>query len=332
VAQTFGTDHHELVIDHNLWETLDGLTRILDEPFADSSVIPTYHVSRMTRRHVTVALSGDGGDEIFAGYNWYVSHYRRRYLDLIPGWAGSIYRKVVYPLLPRSIRGRKLAYNIVLNARDRFVDSVSMFPNRELGLLSGDFLNSVSQPPERVLQHYFDEAPAMDLVSRMQYADVKTYMTADVLTKVDRMSMAASLEVRSPLLDHVWVELVTALPLKMKFRNGSGKYLLRRLAERLGVPRDVLNRPKQGFSLPLVHWMRSEMKKDVTSLLLEQRTLQRGYFRRSAVERLLREHAGGHRDYSAIIWQLLVFELWHRNYLEYFAHNAGSALPHTAIR
>jgi asparagine synthase (glutamine-hydrolysing) len=130
------------------------------------------------------------------------------------------------------------------------------------------------------------------------------------------MSMANSLEVRAPLLDHIFVEFAARLPLRMKIRKGIRKYLLRILAARLGVPREILRRPKTGFALPLVHWIRSELKDEVPSLLLEPRTLQRGYFRRGPIERLLREHRQALRDHSQIIWQLLVFELWHRNFLE----------------
>jgi asparagine synthase (glutamine-hydrolysing) len=319
VAQTFGTEHHELMVEPDLWETLQSLTRIMDEPFADSSIIPTYHVSRLARQFVTVVLSGDGGDELFAGYDGYAAHLQRQGLDLLPKAACNLYRRAIFPLLPSSIRRRKLAYNIALSARDRYIDGVCYISthDRELTPLSADFINDVAdQHPESVMQSHFDEAPASELLSRMQYTDIKTYLAADILTKVDRMSMAASLECRAPLLDHVLVEFAATLPVRMKIRGNTRKYILRKLAERLGVPREVLYRPKQGFALPLVHWMRSEMREAITSLLLEGRTLQRGYLRRTAIERILSEHHSGRRDHSAIIWQMLVFELWHRNFLE----------------
>lgn len=320
VAKRFGTDHHELIVDADLWSTLEKLSAIVDEPFADSSMIPTYHVSRMARKHVTVVLSGDGGDELFAGYDSYLTHYARRHLDMIPAWMASPYHKLVYPLLPAKLRNRKLAYNFVLKSRERFVSgrgSLAVY-DPQLTILSPEFLRSIagSDPAGTLTRRYYDSAPATDLVSRMQYADIKTYMTADILTKVDRMSMACSLEVRCPLLDHVFVELAAKLPLSMKIRNGTGKYLLRRLAEKLGVPRDALYRPKQGFALPLKHWMRTELKDDITAMLLEPRTLQRGYFQKTGIERMLGEHHRGERDHSSALWQLLTFELWHRNYFE----------------
>jgi asparagine synthase (glutamine-hydrolysing) len=320
VAERFKTDHHELLVEADLWGTLEELTGILDEPFADSSIIPTYHAARIARRYVTVALSGDGGDELFAGYDSYLVHYRRRHLDLLPSWIAPAYHRLVYPHLPVRVRSRKLAYNFVLNARDRFVNSRAVLQSydEELSILSPEFRQSIIgfEPAATTARQYYDHAPATDTVSRMQYTDIKTYLTADVLTKVDRMSMACSLEIRSPLLDHVFAEQAVSLPLNLKIRNGTRKYLLRCLAKKLDVPAQALNRPKQGFSLPLTHWMRSELRSEITSILLEARTLQRGYFRRSAVEKLLREHHRGDRDHSASLWQLLVFELWHRNYLE----------------
>ena len=208
----------------------------------------------------------------------------------------------------------------MLSARERFISGRASLPayDPELTVLAPEFVHLVSDGEQigSLTRQYYDKAPASDLVSRLQYADIKTYLTADVLTKVDRMSMACSLEVRCPLLDHVFVELAAKLPFSMKLRNGTRKYLLRRLAEKLGVPREVLNRPKQGFALPLVHWMRAELKNDITALLLEPRTLQRGYFRKTAIERMLKEHHRSERDHSAALWQLLAFELWHRNYLE----------------
>ena len=320
VAQRFGTKHHELVVEPNIMGTLEGLTRTLEEPFADSSMIPTYHVCQMARQHVTVALSGDGGDELFAGYDRYRINYRRKYFDIIPSTIGNWYRERVYPRLPRGLWGRRFSYNITLSQRERYLDRPTFLPalDREFSILSEDFraFAKHSADPWDTFRNYYQSAPAGDLLSRMQYLDAKTYLAGDILTKVDRMSMATSLEARVPILDHMFVEWATGLAPQWKLRGNKQKYILKKLAERVGVPREVLYRPKQGFALPLDHWFRTELKKELLGILLEKRTLQRGYLRERAVRQLLDAHLCGRRDHKGSIWLLLIFELWHRNFLE----------------
>jgi asparagine synthase (glutamine-hydrolysing) len=320
VAQKFGTDHHELVLEPNFEETLDTLTRSLEEPFADSSMLPTYFVSKMAREHVTVALAGDAGDELFGGYDRYQTTLSRRIFDVIPDSLGRFYRNHIYPRIPETVRGRKFAYNVTLPWRERYLDDISFLPalDRERSLFSDGFRHIAAncQNPLDIFRGYFDRAPATDALSQLLYLDTKTYLTGDILVKVDRMSMLCSLEVRAPFLDHVFAEWVAGLPAHWKLRSGKQKYILKKLAERVGVPREVLYRPKRGFSLPLVHWMRHELKEELTRLLLEPRTLQRGYFDPQALRNLLDEHFRGQRDRSSVLWGLLVFELWHRNFLE----------------
>jgi asparagine synthase (glutamine-hydrolysing) len=320
VAERFGTNHNEFIVDPDFSETLDKLTHMLEEPFADSSILPTYHVSRLARQHVTVALSGDGGDELYAGYDRYQMNLRRRVFEKIPDWVGRAYRNYVYSHLPRGARGRKFVYNISLGTRDRYIDSVSYLPPdlRERFIFSGDFLDFAASraSPAELFRNYYDRAPADDELSRMQYLDTKTYLPADVLTKVDRMSMATSLEVRCPLLDHEFVEWSASLAPHWKLRMGQSKYALKKLAERLGVPTLAINRPKQGFAMPLVHWFRKELKSGIGCILLEPRSLARGYFNPSGVRAMLEEHWQGRRDNSGSLWILLMFELWHRNYLD----------------
>lgn len=319
VAEKFGTDHHELIVEPDVLETVQTLTSSLEEPFGDSSMLPTYFVSCLARKHVTVALSGDGGDEIFAGYDRYSIHLRRQIFERIPKWARHFYRNQVYPRLPTDMRGKKFSYNVSLPWRERYIDGISFVPafERDMPLLSDDFRTVLSESggPAEVMYKYFDSAPADDPVSQMLYVDTKTYMAADILTKVDRMSMLASLEVRVPILDQDFVEWATALPIDWKIRGGRQKYILRKLAERVGVPREVLYRPKKGFALPLVHWMRHELKELIMNVLLDPETMQRGYFEPRGVKQLLDEHFRGRRDHSGRIWRLLMFELWHRNYL-----------------
>jgi len=333
VAKHFGTEHHELVLEPDVLETVETLTSSLEEPFGDSSMLPTYYVSCMARKHVTVALSGDGGDEIFAGYDRYGIHLRRQVFERIPRWAWRIYRERVYPRLPQNMRGRKFSYNVSLPWRERYVDGISFVPSfeRDMTLLSNEFRDVLRTGgnPENVMYRYFDQAPAKDPVSQMLYVDTKTYMVADILTKVDRMSMATSLEVRVPILDHLFVEWATGLPAEWKLRGGQQKYILRKLAERVGVPREALYRPKQGFAMPLVHWIRNELKDLIMTVLLEPRTLQRGYFNPESVRRLLDEHFRGRRDHAHEIWRLLIFELWHRNFLEKIRTTEWGAKPYS---
>jgi asparagine synthase (glutamine-hydrolysing) len=227
--------------------------------------------------------------------------------------------------------GKNLAWNASLSARDRYLDDVSYLPalHRERSLFSKDFLNRCSQLPDPLAQwqRCYDEAPAHDSLSRLLYLDTKTYLTADILAKVDRMSMATSLEVRVPMLDHEFVEWVAALPVDWKFRTGTRKFILKKLAERLGIPPSLLHRRKQGFQLPLVDWMRDSMKDQFLRVLLEPRTLQRGYFKPEAVRALIDEHTRERRNRSGILWRMLVLELWHRNFMEAGAARGTTAPP-----
>jgi len=315
VAQKFGTDHHELILEPDVMQTVETLTRSLEEPFGDSSMLPTYYISCLARKHVTVALSGDGGDEAFAGYERYRIHLEDRSHGWIPPWAGRWYRDQVHSWIPRSVPGRSLAYSISLPWQDRYTEGVSFQPfQRQMGVLSDDFVGN--SEPLKIFRAFLDEAPAADPLGRVLYLDSKTYLPGDILTKVDRMSMLTSLEVRVPMLDHIFLEWVTGLDSKWKMRGTSQKYILRKLAERVGVPREVLYRRKQGFALPLVHWIRNELKDLILTVMLEPRTLERGYFNPQGVRRLLYEHFTERRDHSARIWRLLMFELWHRNFLE----------------
>ena len=333
VAEKFATDHHELTVESDVLETVETLTASMDEPFGDSSMLPTYYVSCLARKHVKVALSGDGGDEIFGGYDRYPVHLRRKNFERIPHWARRFYREKIYPLLPEDMRGKKFSYNVSLPWQERYIDSISYLPSfdRDIKLLSDDFRKILlaGENPEAVMLGHFADAKATDPVSRLLYLDTKTYMVGDVLTKVDRMSMATSLEVRVPLLDHTFVEWATGLPSSWKMRGLQQKYILRKLAERIGVPQAALNRPKQGFALPLVHWIRNDLKDLIISVLLDSRSLHRGYFRPEGIRRMLDEHFRQRRDHSHGIWRLLIFELWHRNFLENIRAKAWGAEPYT---
>jgi asparagine synthase (glutamine-hydrolysing) len=326
VAQKFGTDHHEMVFEPDLVDTVEMLTHHLEEPFGDSSMLPTYFISCLARKHVKVALSGDGGDEAFGGYDRYRIHLEDRSYKWIPKWAGLWYRELIHPMIPYHVPGRNLAYSISLPWQERYTEGVSLQSfQREMGILSQDFVRS-DRNPLQSFREYLDKAPATDPLSRVLYLDSKTYLPGDILTKVDRMSMATSLEARVPLLDHVFLEWVTALGPQWKMPKGEQKFILKKLAARVGVPSEVLNRPKQGFALPLGTWMCGELKELVSTTLLDAQTLQRGYFQPSGVKRMLDEHLQGRRDHSARLWRLLIFELWYRNFLKNIGQSNTAAM------
>ncbi len=320
VAQKFATEHHELVLDPDVIGTVDFLTSSLEEPFADHTALPLFFLCQLARQHVTVALSGDGGDELFAGYDRYRIVFQRSFFERVPAWLRRGYREYVFPLLPRGMYGRRFSYNISLGWRERYVDALAFVPSfeRDMPLLSPQFRAATadSPDPQDLMLSYFNQGPNRDPVSQVLYLDTKTYLAGDILTYVDRISMANSLEVRAPLLDHVFVEWVTRLAPQWKLRGNEQKYILKKLAERVGVPKEALYRHKQGFTMPLVHWIRHELKDLIRTVLLEPRTLQRGYFDRKAIEHLLQEHFSGRRNEPGRIWRLLIFELWHRNFVE----------------
>jgi asparagine synthase (glutamine-hydrolysing) len=320
VAQHFGTEHHELFVEPQIEETVQLLTHSLEEPFGDSSMVPTYHVCHLARQHVTVALAGDGGDELFAGYERYKKYLRRRWLRVFPPAIDELYREQIHPRIPTEWRGSRFLYNVSLPCHERYLDEISVLPAalRERSIFAKDFLYWADRQPSpyNLFRNYLINSPASDPLSRVQYLDAKTYLPGDILTKVDRMSMATSLEVRAPFLDHMFAEWAAELSPRWKMRFGELKYILKKLAERVGVPKQVLYRRKQGFSLPLVHWLRQEPSPALLEILLEPKTIQRGYLSQDGLRRRIREHRQGLRDRSWELWHLLIFELWHRNFLE----------------
>ena len=334
VAEKFGTEHHELLLEPDVVGTVEKLTSSLEEPFGDSSMLPTYFVSCLARKHVTVALSGDGGDELFAGYDRYRIHAQRQIFEKIPAPLREFYRERVFPMLPRNLRGRKFSYNVSLPWQERYADSVCFVAafERDTPLLTPEFRAVIAEsgdPLEIILQR-FKQVATQDPLSQMLFVDTKTYLVEDILTKVDRMSMLTSLEVRAPILDHLFVEWVTGLAPHWKMRGAKQKYIFRKLAERVGVPREVLFRRKQGFALPLVHWLRHELKDLILAVLLDPATVQRGYFDMRGVRQLLDEHFSGRRNHSGRIWRLLIFELWHRNFLE-SSHRGSPGIAESSL-
>jgi asparagine synthase (glutamine-hydrolysing) len=320
-AESLGADHHERIVKADAAAVIEKLAWHYDEPFADSSAVPTYYVSRVAREFVTVALSGDGGDESFAGYRRYrfdVAENRVR--SLVPsalrrpvfGGMAAVYPKADW--LPQPLRAKTTLYNLSLDPALAYYNSVyGAMANERAALMGREVrahLNGYN-PFDVFLSHY-RRAGTDDLLSRVQYVDIKTYLTDDVLAKVDRASMAVSLEVRCPLLDHRVMELAARMPSSLKLRGQEGKYILKRAVRGL-LPDEVLTRRKQGFSIPLAEWLRGELR-EITASALFDSSAQDEILDRSRVNHLWQQHQTGLRDYSRPLWTILMFRLWQRKF------------------
>jgi asparagine synthase (glutamine-hydrolysing) len=287
-----------------------------DEPFGDSSAVPTYYVSRMARQKVTVVLSGDGGDELFAGYNHYrmaldLDRWRALPRFLRKGLIGPVSRA-----LPISAKGKFLLHGMANLEEKQNWDAPEMYPPIKGDLFSAELARKLrGVEPAASSLRYWGAAPAGPSLSRMQYLDTKVYLPEDILMKVDRMSMANSLETRAPLLDYNIVEFAATIPRELQRKDGRGKYILRRALERL-LPAETLKKPKQGFAIPREKWFQGALKDYAWDTLTSKRFSERGLFKDGVVRLILKEHAEGARDYSMWIWCLLNFELWHRCFLD----------------
>ena len=318
VAKHCNTDHHELVVRPDAVRILPTLVRQCDEPFADPSMIPTYYLAEMARQHVTVCLSGDGGDESFAGYRRYRHAHRMRHYDIIPE---AIRRGLLSPL-SRALSGNRLWGRRLrlasLSAQDRYIEQMSYMRQEDRErLFSDDLKQSLSQelPAEDYLRSILESATGHDLPERLLYVDFHSYLPEDILVKVDRMSMLNSLEVRVPFLDHQLLEFVAGIPYDLKLRGATSKYILKEALRGL-LPDEILSREKHGFSVPIGEWFGGELYTFAQEILLDQRFASRGLFNRTRVEQLIREHREGIQDRSRAIYNLTVFELWCQTYLD----------------
>jgi asparagine synthase (glutamine-hydrolysing) len=316
VASQFGTDHFVRRVDTDDFGLLDTLAQVYDEPFADSSAIPTYRVCQLARTRVTVALSGDGGDEAFAGYRrykWFMTEQRVR--QLLPD---AIRRPVFgalgrwYPKLdraPKIFRAKATLEAIARDAVDGYFHGVSVAPDRvRLPLYSRDFLAALEgHRAVDVMREHARHSPTRDPLSLVQYLDFKTYLPGDILVKVDRASMAHSLEVRAPLLDYTYIDWVSGLSPGMKLRGTQGKYIFKKSLEPI-LPHDILYRPKMGFGVPLAEWLRGPLRERVRERLLGPRADQGGIFEPGSIRNLVAQHETGARDHSAVIWALLMLD------------------------
>lgn len=320
VAQQFGTEHYEHVVRPNALEVLNKLVWHYDEPFADSSAIPTYYVSQEARRHVTVALAGDGGDENFAGYPRYFSDVRENRLrGFLPArLRRSVFGPLgrIYPPLgwaPRYLRARVTFQNLARSPIEAYFNSVSIFrPDEKPQLFTPEVCAELrGYDSGDVLRDHYDHADTDDHLSRIQYVDMKTYLPDDILAKVDRASMAVSLEVRAPLLDHQLVETIARIPSSLKMANGKGKYIFKKAMASV-LPSEVLNRRKHGFSAPLDRWFREDLRDLAYDALF---TTKDGILNPAFLRKLWEEHQQGQGDRSAHLWTVLMFRKWRATFL-----------------
>ncbi len=322
VADQYHTTHHELTVKEDILENLEYIAGFFDEPFADQSLVPTYFVSQLAKTKVTVALAGDGGDENFAGYSKYsVDQVENNLRNKVPGFIRkNVFPPFVNPLQRSNIRS--------FNRAATLLDAMSKSPAQGFYLtntfmtdamwnrLANDELKREidGYHPSTQSVQFYNDVDAGDHLSRVLYTDIKTYLVGDILVKVDRMSMANSLEVRAPILDHRVVEYAASIPSSLKLQRKEKKYILKKAFERL-LPPDILYRKKMGFSVPLAHWLRNDLKTTAEEKLFLAENGLSNYFKPVEIKNIWLEHQQGIRDHSAALWSLLMFELWWQRYI-----------------
>jgi asparagine synthase (glutamine-hydrolysing) len=303
VARELGTKHTELIVRPDADALIEQVARTYDEPFGDSSALPTMMVCKLARQQVTVALSGDGGDELFGGYTRYAELEGRDSLR------SELARRLTRRLgrsLPHSAYGRNRLLDLARSRRGRYAATVA----QPLPITEGGVVPMAARDLEldNILNRWFEEAEGRDFLTQMTLVDLASYLPGDILTKVDRASMSVSLEARVPLLDHPLVEFAVGLPGRLKRRDGTGKWILREAIRGL-VPDSVFEQPKRGFGVPLGRWFRHDLSHRLDTLARPDRTVYE-YVDRDSVIRLIREHRSGRRDHSQMLWRVLVLDLW----------------------
>lgn len=324
IAKRYATDHYEFTVTPNALVVLPELVWAYGEPYADSSALPTYYVARETRRYVTVALNGDGGDEAFAGYERYLANRLVAYYEYLPAW---LREGLIAPLarrLPESTRRRAFwrrfkHFVLAMGATPerRYARWITLIDNEaKNGLYTLDFCAQMANIDSLTwLEQAYAAADSPDFLDRTLFADVITYLPDDLLVKVDIATMIHSLEGRSPFLDHHVAQFAARLPSGYKLRGLTSKYILKK-ALRDHLPKSILHRGKQGFALPIGRWFRHELRQVAYDVLLDPRTLARGIFDSRAVRTMLDEHVSGRINHRHRIWMLLVLELWFRTYID----------------
>ena len=314
VATRFRTEHHELTLGPDSLDRLEDLAWHLDEPFGDSSAIPTFMVSKLAAQSVKVVLSGDGGDELFAGYDKYLVEKRERGYTPLPALIRTVLGKIGRTM-PDGMRGRNLLRHMSLAGAERYLDACTLFRRDDMKKLFRPDVFELLAPyePWRAKAAYM-ESGDRHWLSNLQGLDVNNYLPLDILTKVDRMSMAHSIETRVPLLDHKLVEFAATIPPEMNLRGGTTKYVLKRAMKGI-LPERIINRPKKGFAVPLGYWFRGKLGSYVRDLLLGESARRRGFFNAPYIEDLIAQHERG-RNLDLQLWTLISFELWARVFLD----------------
>ncbi len=324
IAQRFGTDHHELIVKPDALEVLPALVRHYGEPYGDSSAIPTYYLSKMTREHVTVALSGDGGDECFAGYERYAAMRIAEGYSRLPSILKKGVLEPAIAALPaasatrsRYGRVRRLLGVMGQGRTERYLTLTCGFTEEIKGeLYTNEFrARTAEASPLTYMRPWFSGNGELDIVDRLMMADTSNYLPNDLLVKVDIASMAVSLEARAPFLDHHLMEFAASLPAGYRLRGLTTKFLLKRALKGL-LPDETLTRRKMGFGVPVGHWFRGELKGFLSDAILSEKALGRGYFKPGVVRRFVDQHTTGRRDYGPQLWTLLMLELWHREFID----------------
>ena len=329
VARHLDCVFHPQLASPQIESLLPTLAWHFDEPFADSSAVPTYYVSAAARSLVTVALSGDGGDELWAGYARHrVQWWRTRARNALRGAAPLA--AVAARALPLGVKGARVLRSLDVAPDEWYAaqHAYGLFePADKRALYTGDFAAAVRDAdPFAPFREAWGRCSSPDPVDRAMYVDFKTYLPDDIMTKVDRMSMAVSLEAREPLLDHKLLERAAAVPSSLKLKNGTSKYLLRRLLERR-LPRSILERKKQGFAAPIGHWLRGPLAEMTSELLADGRLAGRGLLRQAEVDRLWQEHRAGRGHHDHRLWQLVMLELWFRRFVDHEPEEITTTAP-----
>ena len=316
VAELFGTDHHERIVSSDQFGEIDRIAAIFDEPFADASALPTLRVCELAREHVTVALSGDGADEAFAGYRRQMFHAReeqarsvlpRALREPVFGALGRVWPKADWA--PRPLRAKTTLLSLAESGEAGYARALAILAPEQRQALYGEVLlrqrgtYRAEQPFEKLMR----EAPARSGLDRAQYADLKFWLPGDILTKTDRTSMAVGLEAREPLLDHRLIEFGARLPQRQRLRGTTGKWLMKHTIERY-LPEDILYRRKQGFVTPLAEWFRGPLAGEARAVAASELLTGSGWFARKALSRLADDHISGRSDHGRVLWQLLMLE------------------------